>query len=750
MFKEFNKSLFFFLLFTLSISIFNFSFAEIVKKIEINGNERISEKSIVVFSSIKINQEVKPIDLNNALNSLYETNFFKNVKLSLVENTLTIFVEENPIIGNISYEGIKAKKIIKSLKDNISLKNRSSYNELTLKNDREKIFKILRDLGYYFSDVNVLVEDRPNNIVDILYKINLGDKTKISKITFNGNKNFKNNRLKSVIISEEYKFWKFISGRKYLKEANVNFDKRLLKNFYLNKGFYNVKINSSFAKINEFKNFELIFNISEGQKYFFENFDLILPSDYDKNNYLDIYNLFAKYKSKPYSIDRIENLVKEIDKINTKEQFVSTKSTVNETIADNKINLTFEVAETDKITIKKINILGNNVTRENVLRNQLEIDEGDPYNEILTAKSINNIKSLNFFKDVTLDTVDDENGFKEINITVTEKPTGEIMAGAGVGTSGATIAFGVKENNYLGKGIGLETNLTLTEDSIKGLFSVINPNYKNSDKSLRASIQATELNKLTDFGYKSSKSGFSLGTDFEYYDDLSLGIGLNTFYESLEADSTASARQKKQVGNYFDIFTNLNFAYDKRDQKFQTTDGFLSRYNVDLPIISDSNTLINMYSYSNYFQYLDKNVIKSSVYIKTSDSISGGNVKLSERNYIPSSKLRGFEYGRIGPKDGNDYIGANYVASVNFSSTIPQVLQNVQSTDFSIFLDVANMWGVDYDPSLDNSNDIRSSVGVGLDWFSPVGPMNFILAHPITKNTNDKTETFRFNLGTTF
>ena len=143
-------------------------------------------------------------------------------------------------------------------------------------------------------------------------------------------------------------------------------------------------------------------------------------------------------------------------------------------------------------------------------------------------------------------------------------------------------------------------------------------------------------------------------------------------------------------------------------------------------------------------------MIKSSIYIKTSDSISGGNVKLSERNYIPSSKLRGFEYGRIGPKDGNDYIGANYVASVNFSSTIPQVLQNVQSTDFSIFLDVANMWGVDYDSSLDNSNDIRSSVGVGLDWFSPVGPMNFILAHPITKNTNDKTETFRFNLGTTF
>ena len=324
------------------------------------------------------------------------------------------------------------------------------------------------------------------------------------------------------------------------------------------------------------------------------------------------------------------------------------------------------------------------------------------------------------------------------------------MAGAGVGTSGATISFGVKENNYLGKGVGLETNLTLTEDSIKGLFSVSNPNYKNSDKSLRASVQATELNKLTDFGYKSSKSGFSLGTDFEYYDDLNLGLGFNTFYESLEADSTASDRQKKQAGNYFDIFTNLSFNYDKRDQKFQPTDGFFSRYDVDIPLISESNTITNQYSYANYIQFLDKNVLKSSIFLKASNSVTGDNVKLSERNYIPSSKLRGFEYGKIGPKDGNDYIGGNYVTSINFSSTIPQLLANVQSTDLSIFLDVANIWGVDYDSSLDNSDDIRSSLGIAFDWFSPVGPMNFILAHPITKSSNDKTETFRFNLGTTF
>ena len=208
--------------------------------------------------------------------------------------------------------------------------------------------------------------------------------------------------------------------------------------------------------------------------------------------------------------------------------------------------------------------------------------------------------------------------------------------------------------------------------------------------------------------------------------------------------------KKKQAGNYFDIFTNLNFNYDKRDQKFQSTDGFLSKYTINLPILSDSNTLSNLYTFSNYYEYFDKNIFKTSVYLKSSNSLSGDNIKLSERNYIPSTRLRGFEFGKVGPKDGDDYVGGNYIATINFSSTVPQFFPNLQSTDLSVFVDIANMWGVDYDSSLESSDDIRSSIGIGLDWFSPIGPINFTLAQPLSKSSNDKTETFRFNLGTTF
>ena len=154
--------------------------------------------------------------------------------------------------------------------------------------------------------------------------------------------------------------------------------------------------------------------------------------------------------------------------------------------------------------------------------------------------------------------------------------------------------------------------------------------------------------------------------------------------------------------------------------------------------------------YLDYFEYCESNILKSSFYFRNSNSITGDNIKLSERLYLPSNRLRGFESGKVGPKDGNDFIGGNYIASLNFSSNVPKILENSQTTDIIIFFDVANVWGVDYDSALDTSDDIKSAIGLGLDWFSPIGPMNFTLSQHLSKGSNDVTESFRFNLGTTF
>ena len=745
MFKFFIIKLFFLLHFSLTN-------AEVIKKIEIDGNNRIPDETIIMFSKVKVSDDINQSDINNILKDIYETNYFENVSINFNNQILKILVNEFPIIQNLQYEGIKAQKIRDAILEELTLRNRSSYNEILVKEDKKKIENNLKKLGYYFSNTEVFVEELENNLVNITYVIDLGEKAKIKKITFNGDKVFKDRKLKGIIISEEYKFWKFISGKKFLNEDMISFDERLLQSFYNNKGYYNAEINSSFAKLVGENEFELIYNINANDKIYFNEFKLNLPEDFDQNNFSSLQLRFDELKGQPYSINLIEKILEEVDKITLNEQYISIKATVDEDIIDNKINLTFNIQDGEKFIVERINIFGNNITRENVIRNQLEVDEGDPYNEILTNKSINNIKSLNFFKTVDQDIVDGSNdNSKVVNISVEEKPTGEIIASAGVGTSGTSIGFGVRENNYLGRGIALDSNISLGSDTIKGLFSVSNPNFRNSDKAVYASAEASETDKLKASGYKTSKTGFAFGTNFEYYDDVRIGLGTSSYLEKIKTSSKASAKMKKQKGDYFDTFANFKFDYDKRNQKFQTSDGFRSTYRTSVPLISETNTLTNTYTYKYFTELYDDNISSFSIYMKAANSIENKDIKLSERLFAPSNRLRGFEAGKVGPKDGNDFIGGNYVSTVNFTSTLPFILENAQNTDFLVFFDAANIWGVDYDSSLSKkSDDVRSAIGIGVDWFTPIGPLNFSLASPISKSDTDKTETFRFNLGTTF
>ena len=725
--------------------------AELVNEIEVIGNERIPIETIKTFSSIKKKDNLDNDKINEALKSLYESNFFKNVSIIFKDGKVTIKVVENPIIQNLQIEGVKAQKIRDQFFNNLKLKQRGSFFEENLKSDISTIKKIGKKLGYYFIEVEVVKETLDANKLNIVFNIDLGEKAKIKKISFVGDKKYKDSKLKSVIVSEEYKFWKFISGKKYLSENLIRLDRRLLKNFYLNKGFYNVKVNSSFAKMISKNEFELIFNIDANKKIFFGDLSLKLPVDFKKDNFIRLEKLFRKVKGDPYSIVVIEKILDEIDLITITEQFESVKANVIEEVESDKINLVFEIKDTEKLFVEKINIFGNNITNENVIRNQLLLDEGDPYNEILSNKSINNIKGLNFFRSVNSEILEGSNSDTRIlNIEVEEKATGEISAGAGFGTSGGTIIFGVKENNYLGKGIAVNTNFTINAESIKGLFSVRNPNFNNTDKSAFFSIEATETDRLKNSGYKMNKTGLNLGTRFEYFDDFYLGLKTSSFFENIETNSSASVRQKAQKGNYFDSFLGLDFDYDKRNQKFQTSQGFRSFYSLKLPLLSDTNTLTNFYTYKYFTELYENNISTISIYLKSVNSITNEDVKLSERAFVPSSRLRGFVSGKVGPKDGDDYIGGNFVTTLNFSSTIPFLFENNQNTDFLIFFDAANIWGVDYDSSLDSSNKVRSAVGIGVDYFTPVGPLNFSLSEVLSKSDTDRTEGFRFNLGTTF
>ena len=731
------------------------AFSEIVNNITINGNKRISSESIKVLGNISTQKNLEKKDLNNLLKKLYDTNFFKDVNLSLDKGNLIINVIENPIIENIEITGIKNKTFIEEISEIMVLKNRMSFSEIQLQKDINTINNVLKTNGFYFSKVEPsIIKDDNLNAVRLRIEIDQGKKARIKQIQFIGDKKLKDKKLLEVIASEEHKFWKFVSRNVYLNQPRIELDKRLLESFYKNQGYYKVKVLNSFAELTEEDSFKLIFNIESGKKYYFNDFTLSLPEDYNVADFSKIEKIFKKLKGEDYSLDEISEVLEEIDKIASLRLYDFITANVEETIVnENKINFNFKIVDSQKFYVERINIIGNYQTIEEVIRNRLVVDEGDPLNELLFNKSIDNVRSLRIFKKVETKIYDgSENNLKSIDITVEEQPTGEVSLAAGVGTSGTTIGGGITEKNFLGKGINLNTQLEISEDKIKGQFIYSKPNFNYSDNTLFTSIRSQTTDRLKNFGYETSEIGFSLGTEFEQYENLFFNPEINLSIEDLETNSTASNSLKKQAGNYEDFYFNYGLNYDLRNSSYKPSSGYKTSFYQKLPMVSSNNEITNTFIFTKH-KKLNKEtdmVGKASIYFTTVNSIDDSDVRISKRAKMPYNRLRGFEKDKIGPKDGDDYVGGNYVTSLNFSTNLPGLLQTMENLDFTYFIDIGNVWGVDYDSAVDQSNTIRSSTGVGMDWLTPIGPLSFSLTQPLSKARSDQTETFRFNLGTTF
>jgi len=735
--------------------ILSFSFnakADVINNIIVNNNDRISLNTIKTYGNIEIGTDYSSDDLNNILKNLYGTNFFADILLKIENNTLIIDVVENKLIQAININGIKSSRIQDAIFESLNLKTKSPFIESQVEKDLIRIKSSLSREGYYFANITSNIEENVNNTVNLNFNIDLGDKVKISNIEFSGDKIIKDKNLRNLITIEESKFWKFLSKKKYLNEQSLLRDERLLKNYYLDEGYYDVVVNATTAKLLDNNSFKVTYNINAGNLYQINNTKLILPIDYDIKNFTEVKKLLKEIEKENYSFFKVSKIVDAIDKVSLSREYdFITAEIIEEKVSTGKIDITFKVSETEKLYVEEINIYGNNITEENVIRNQLEVDEGDPFNELLQAKSINNIKSLNIFKSVDSKIVDGSSiATKIININVEEKPTGEISLGAGIGSDGGTVGFSVSENNFLGKGVKLSTSLRISGEAVRGNFKINTPNFNYSGRSLFTNIESSKIDKLAASGYETSKVGFSFGTSFEEYENLYFSPKISMFSEKINTDSKASTALKKQDGSFFETKLSYNLDYDLRDRTYRTTDGTRTIFTQGLPLISDDYALLNSYEITKWHKFDNKMVSDLGFYIKAINSLSNDDVKISNRINLPAKRLRGFETGKVGPVDGTDYVGGNYAMAINYNSTLPMLLESFENIDIKYFLDIANLWGVDYSESVDQSSTIRSSTGIVINWFTPVGPLNFSLSQNLLKANTDVTEAFQFNLGTTF
>ena len=257
-------------------------------------------------------------------------------------------------------------------------------------------------------------------------------------------------------------------------------------------------------------------------------------------------------------------------------------------------------------------------------------------------------------------------------------------------------------------------------------------------------------NDKPDQGFENTLVGFGINTSFEQYKNTYTNLGLSASYDDLQTLSSASTALKKQSGEFTELSGSYGFSYDTRNRTFMPTSGAITSFKQSFPFFADKKSISNTLSSSLYKTITDNVIGASKFYFSAINGLEDEDVRISKRTFLSTKRLRGFEKGKIGPKDGKDHVGGNFASAVNFEANLPNVLPDDTNTDVSVFLDFGNVWGVDYDSTIDDSNKIRSSTGVALNWSSPIGPMTFILSQNLSKANTDETESFNFNLGTTF
>ena len=614
------------------------------------------------------------------------------------------------------------------------------------------IKRFYKSLGYYSVNVEAEKEtvDMASNTLNLIFDVKKGERSHIRKIYFIGDKKIKSKRLRDVITSEEAKFWKFLSRNIYLNTERIELDKRLLKNFYLGRGFYDVQVVSTSAEITDDNSIDLTFSINAGKRYRFKKFSTDIDPVFDKSIFSDLKIIFEKYAGDYYSPFSIKKILENIDEIIDNNQLQFVQHRVKETPSKDGVDVEFKIFESAKVQIERININGNTVTNDSVIRSGLLIDEGDPYSKIKIEKSISSLKAMNIFNKVNYEILDgSEQGLKNINISIEEKPTGEISAGAGYGTEGGVVAFSIKENNYIGKGLKVSANAEVSNQSVRGGLNIVNPNYNYSGNKVFGGFSSKKTDR-PESGYENTIVNLNLGTEFEQYKNIFLAPDLNFTVDDLTVDSSASESLKKQAGS----FTDLTFGYvitkDERNRKFMPTDGSVVSFRQNLPLMSDSESILNSIRYRQYHSFSENVIGAFKFYGAAINTLGDEDVRLSKRLHLGRNVLRGFETRKVGPKDGADYVGGNYATAINLEARLPNLLPEGTETDISVFVDLGNIWHVDYSSDVEDSNKIRSSIGVATNMYTPIGPLSFVLAQNLSKADSDQTQSFNFQIGTSF
>ncbi|MBO4294160.1 MAG: outer membrane protein assembly factor BamA [Alphaproteobacteria bacterium] len=726
----------------------------VLRSVETEGLRRVEKETVLAYLGLKTGQTVSDGALDKAFKNLYATGLFSDIQMNGEKNgILKIEVKENPLIGKRVFDGNKKLKD-KTLESEVSSKPNSIYNKSVAQQDAQRILELYKKAGRYNVSVEPKIIERKDNRVDLIFEIDEGGEAKIAKINFFGNKHYSGPDLRDEIMSKESKWYRFFSSADKYDAEKMNYDKELLRQFYNERGYIDFNVVSAVAELTpDAKSFILNFTVDEGSRY--KVGDMSIVSEIKDVNTDKLYKEIELKKGAWYNSKLTEKTVSNITEELGKKGFVFVDVEPRLTRHENNtVDVAFNILESERVFVNRINISGNTRTRDNVIRREVRLDEGDAFNVSKIRDSRRNIENLNYFSKVDIKSTPIASDKADIDIDVIEKSTGYFNVGIGYSTTnGALVQTGITENNFMGKGQQVSLDAAVSQRTKDYSFSFTEPYFLNRRLSAGFDIFYSDEDYQDESSYDNSSIGVRGRLGWNYTDDFYQTLRYTIREDEIKnVKSSASKYVKKEKGKTTGSIIGQTLYYDKRDSRQRTKEGYFLSFGNDVAGLGGDEKFFKFdVKAAQYYTIADYWTFKFHANGGYIVGYGGKDVRLSNRYYLGGPSLRGFEFGGVGARDKKtkDVLGGNWTVYGGSELTFPIGLDEL-GVRGRTFFDIGMLGKPDdiNTNEVDYSSKPRAAVGFGFEWYSPMGKIDIDFGFPVMKEDYDEKEVFRLNFGT--
>ncbi|HPQ50839.1 MAG: outer membrane protein assembly factor BamA [Alphaproteobacteria bacterium] len=728
-----------------------------VRDIRVEGSERVEPATVLTYLGLHKGDEVTQDALDQSLKSLFATGLFADVQISESSGVVIVKIVENPVLNQIAFEGNDELEDEQLLSE-ITARPRQVFTRTSVQNDVTRLYDIYQRNGRFSADIQPKVIKLDQNRVNLVFEISEGPLTEISSIRFVGNERFSDNELRSVITSKERRWYNILSSADRYDQDRLSYDLELLRQFYLKEGYADFRVSSSLSELSQDREkFYVTVTVDEGERY--KVGDIRVNSQLRNLDPQVLMKDVTLNASDWYDAEEVKNTVEKMTHSlgDMQYAFADVVPDVARNRQQKTIDLVFNINESPRVFVERINIDGNVRTLDKVVRRQMELVEGDAFNRTLLAESEKNVRDLGYFSKVDVKTLPGSAPDKTVvDVSVEEQSTGEISLGAGFSTVDGPLAdFHIRERNLLGKGQDLGFSATIAGARTEFDISITEPYFLDRDLSLGFDAFHTTRDQQDQSSFDQRRTGTGVRLGYPLSDKWRQSwryrIESN---EIANVDSDASRFIQDQEGSRLTSAISQRLSYENLDSRLYPTDGVTAWLEAEMAGLGGDAQYVSGKLGGAYYVPIAKNWVfnllgETGIIGAYGDS----DIQINERYFLGGNTFRGFEKYGVGPRDltTNDSLGGNQFYRGTAELTFPLGLPDDLGVSGHAFSDIGSLWGLDETGTgVVDDNLLRGSAGVGVTWISPMGPVRVDLSKPYLKEDYDVEQVFRFSFGTRF